>query len=366
MMMEELKENFTIKSLSEEELYDQTDNTDESENVSNKCVFARWLKPASVNELKFVSKDVLLIHVEKTLIFYDTNTQKEDILIVGSKSTPGSGGDDNLYLEGIGCFDCCEIDLLALAEHPPISKVVICLYPALKVLATLIDSSCSTPYKSILFLRLEYLIGLRDYPAFDLIVWAWRIGEKLLVVDTGFIQPNQYLNLSAITAAAGRNDVYLSQTEHDVGCKLQLWTLFVSCKTVYAEKTRVEVPSDAMPSGCWTPYGWYVFCDSLANVYRVQPGAPEPETVVATTADPISAKRGNCGDPGALVCPSKQGFVLYAVNQDNRLTVIIVIIIIEMVFSMNVYVCHVEKESFIVTCDSHTYNFLMAETILFS
>jgi hypothetical protein len=85
-----------------------------------------------------VSKDVLLIHVEKTLIFYDTNTQKEDILIVGSKSTPGSGADDNLCLEGIGCFDCCEIDLLALAEHPPISKVVICLYPALKVLATLI------------------------------------------------------------------------------------------------------------------------------------------------------------------------------------------------------------------------------------
>ncbi|XP_060835447.1 cilia- and flagella-associated protein 43 isoform X1 [Rhopalosiphum padi] len=319
-MMEELKENFTFKSLSEEESYNQTDNTNESENVSSKCVFARWLKPASVNELKFVSKDVLLIHVEKTLIFYDTNTQKEDILIVGSKSTPGSGADDNLYLEGIGCFDCCEIDLLALAEHPPISKVVICLYPALKVLATLIDSSCSSPYKSILFLRLEYLIGLRDYPTFDLIVWAWRIGEKLLVVDTGFIQPNQYLNLSAITAAAGRNDVYLSQTEHDVGCKLQLWTLFVSCKTVYAERTRVELPSDASPSGCWTPYGWYVFCDSLANVYRVQPGAPEPETVVATTADPISAKRGNGGGPGALVCPSKQGFVLYAVNQDNRLT----------------------------------------------
>lgn len=85
-----------------------------------------------------MSKDVLLVHVEKTLIFYDTNTQKEDILIVGSKSTPGSGGDDNLCLEGIGCFDYCDIDLVALAEHPPISKVVICLYPDLKVLATLI------------------------------------------------------------------------------------------------------------------------------------------------------------------------------------------------------------------------------------
>ncbi|XP_016656351.2 cilia- and flagella-associated protein 43 [Acyrthosiphon pisum] len=130
------------------------------------------------------------------------------------------------------------------------------------------------------------------------------------------------MTLSAITAATGRNDVYLSQTEHDVGCKLQLWTLFVGCKTVYAERTRVEVPSDASASGCWTPYGWYVFCDSLANIYRVQPGAPEPEMVVMTTAaDPISAKRGSgSGGPGALVCPTKQGFMLYAVNQDNRLT----------------------------------------------
>lgn len=131
-------------------------------------------------------------------------------------------------------------------------------------------------------------------------------------------------SLSAITAPTSRNDVYLSQTEHDVGCKLQLWTLFLSCKTVYAERTRVEMPSDALASGCWTPSGWYVFCDSLANVYRVQPGAPEPEMVVAT-ADPISTKRGNGGGPDTLLCSNKQGFVLYAVNQDNRLTVNIII-----------------------------------------
>lgn len=85
-----------------------------------------------------MSKDVLLIRVGKTLIFYDGNTQKEEILIVGSKSIPGGGSDDDLHLEGIGCVDCCDTDLLALAEHPPISKVVICSYPDLKVLATLI------------------------------------------------------------------------------------------------------------------------------------------------------------------------------------------------------------------------------------
>ncbi|CAI6373344.1 unnamed protein product [Macrosiphum euphorbiae] len=88
-MTQESKENITIKSLSEEESKDQPKITEESASVSSKSVFARWLKPKSVSGLKFVSKDVLLIRVGKTLIFYDGNTQKEDILIVSSKSSPG-------------------------------------------------------------------------------------------------------------------------------------------------------------------------------------------------------------------------------------------------------------------------------------
>jgi len=95
------------------------------------------VKPENVDELKFVSKDVLLIRAGETIIFYDVDTQKEDILIVGNKSNSGDGKYE-LPLEGIGCIDCCEIDLLALAEQPPIPKVVICSYPELKVLATLI------------------------------------------------------------------------------------------------------------------------------------------------------------------------------------------------------------------------------------
>lgn len=63
-------------------------------------------------------------------------TQREDLLVVGgSESTPFGG--DNLPLDGIGCVDCCGIDLLAVAEHPPTAKVIICRYPDFKVLATL-------------------------------------------------------------------------------------------------------------------------------------------------------------------------------------------------------------------------------------
>lgn len=41
--MEESKENIIFKSLSEEEFYNQSENTEENANVSSKCVFARYI-----------------------------------------------------------------------------------------------------------------------------------------------------------------------------------------------------------------------------------------------------------------------------------------------------------------------------------
>lgn len=79
------------------------------------------------------------MHVENTLTFFNVKTREENILIVGdSRSTPDGGG--ALRLNGISCVDCCGIDLLALAEQPPAAKVIICRYPDLKVLATLIGA----------------------------------------------------------------------------------------------------------------------------------------------------------------------------------------------------------------------------------
>lgn len=99
----------------------------------------RWLKPITTRELKFISNDVLVIHAEKILIFYNVKTQKEDILIVGEDKSIPINRDYHLPFESINCVDCCGADLLAFTEQPPLAyKVVICHYPDMKVLATLI------------------------------------------------------------------------------------------------------------------------------------------------------------------------------------------------------------------------------------
>ncbi|VVC42480.1 WD40/YVTN repeat-like-containing domain,WD40-repeat-containing domain [Cinara cedri] len=274
--------------------------------VASKCTSVRWSKPRVVRKLLFASKDVLLIHIGKTLVFHNVRTKEDVLVVVGDDSTPS---EVSLPLDSVGFVSCGPDNILALAEHPPLAKVVICKYPDLEVSATLVDSSSSTPYKSINLLGFEYLIGLRDYPEFDLIMWAWRVQEKLIVVNTGFIQPNQSLH----TLLSTGREIYLSQTERDVKCKLQLWTLFFSCKTVYAKNMLVGLQDDSnVGSGCWTSSGWFIFCDLTRNaVYRTQPGAPNPEMCIEYTVN-------NFEQTPALVCSighHKQGFVLYTYNE---------------------------------------------------
>lgn len=76
---------------------------------------------------------------------------------------------------------------------------------------------------------------------------------------------------------------------------------------MYTKRTLVELPSDVdIGSSCWTHSGWFVFCDSSMNVYRTQPSAPNPEMCIEHT--------GSNGKTCALLCSTKQGFMLYTVN----------------------------------------------------
>lgn len=106
---------------------------------------------------------------------------------------------------------------------------------------------------------------------------------------------------------ANGRDIYLSQIERDMKCRLQLWTMFISCKIVYTKRTFVELPSNlSIESSCWTHSGWFVFCDSSMNVYRTQPSTPNPEMCIEYT--------GTNSKTCALLCSTKQGFMLYTVN----------------------------------------------------
>lgn len=83
-----------------------------------------------------MSEDVLLINIGKTLVFHNVRTKEEVLVVVGDDSTPS---EVSLPLDSVFCpVSCGPNNMLAFAEHPPKAKVVICKYPNLKVMATLI------------------------------------------------------------------------------------------------------------------------------------------------------------------------------------------------------------------------------------
>lgn len=65
-MTEESKENITLKSLSEEELNDQPDKTEQSVNVFSKNVFARY---KSGFQLNLILREILFIHFRAFTIY---------------------------------------------------------------------------------------------------------------------------------------------------------------------------------------------------------------------------------------------------------------------------------------------------------
>lgn len=109
------------------------------------------------------------------------------------------------------------------------------------------------------------------------------------------------------SVSATRRNGYLSLMERDVICKLKLWTVLISCKRIYAEKTIVELSDEAdFDSGCWMPSGWFVFCDVSGKVYRTQPRKPSPKLCFEYTTNNEKLR--------TLMCPTKEGFMFYSVD----------------------------------------------------
>ncbi|XP_050433883.1 cilia- and flagella-associated protein 43 [Adelges cooleyi] len=282
--MSSFKDSVTME-LEGEEILEEGEYIEEDE-VEYGCTFGTcfstsFVKPVNITELKFVSKDVFVMTIGKTFMFYDLKTHKQELVTVGVKN--------GLPINSIGCLDCCseDVDVVAVADKPPMRKVIVFRYPDMKVLSTLEDEDVLVAYKALLFLKTTYIIGLLDYPLFDLVIWAWRSREKLFSINTGCVQPNQTLGLITMSC----HNVYLNQTERgQVRCNLQLWTLMISSKTVYADKAVVRLPSDDTDvlTSCWTTSGWFLFCDGSMNVYRVRPdggGATDPEICVEYHGD---------------------------------------------------------------------------------
>jgi hypothetical protein len=73
--------------------------------------------------------------------------------------------------------------MFSVIERKPNPKISIFTYPTLRRI-----SRCTLPevngYLSCSFAGTEYLVSLTSFPDFRLIVWLWRTGKHIAVLDT--------------------------------------------------------------------------------------------------------------------------------------------------------------------------------------
>lgn len=76
--------------------------------------------------------------------------------------------------------------MFAIAERRLNPKIFIFTYPEIIKVSSCVYSKAKrlVGYLSSTFAGTEYLITLTSFPDFQLIVWLWKTGENLKVIDT--------------------------------------------------------------------------------------------------------------------------------------------------------------------------------------
>lgn len=79
---------------------------------------------------------------------------------------------------------CQTVSMFSVVERKPNPKISIFTYPMLQRI-----SRCALPdkinsYLSCSFAGTEYLISLTSFPDFRLIVWLWRTGKHVAMLNT--------------------------------------------------------------------------------------------------------------------------------------------------------------------------------------
>lgn len=88
------------------------------------------------------------------------------------------------------------VPIFAIAERCSNPKISIFTYPEIEKISTCVHkkhgqrSFCL----SCIFIGSDYLVTLNSYPSFQLIIWLWRTGENLRIIDTDISDINQQIS----------------------------------------------------------------------------------------------------------------------------------------------------------------------------
>ncbi|XP_011693346.1 PREDICTED: uncharacterized protein LOC105453253 [Wasmannia auropunctata] len=213
----------------------------------------RWMKFGKSHDFVFIGKETIATASGIYMNFLDLNTRERRIERFDNKER----GDGASCLAGHPT-----ISMFSVVERKPNPKISIFMYPMLQRISRCVLPNKVNGYLSCSFAGTEYLISLTSFPDFRLIVWLWRTGKHVAMLNTKIDSLVQEIYCSPnpphLISQLGINDN-----------TLEIYQVRTCSKIVSIHRVNAPVPGHRIVSSSWTLEGNLFVSDEFANVWLV-------------------------------------------------------------------------------------------------
>ncbi|EFN76990.1 WD repeat-containing protein C10orf79 [Harpegnathos saltator] len=197
-----------------------------------------WVRGSKIEEIVCIGKDVLAWCTGLYIVFFHVLKRQQTLRWCWNQVTGDGAHRISSHVSS---------SIFAFSERSMNPRIFVLAYPAMTKICECVQG-CVSGYLAIAFTAHDYLVSLGSYPDFPLIVWCWRTGEKIIVVDTSIRdEVGQTIKVTPTSRTV------IAQVAKTCG-KLFTWELDIVGKLVVLKDHEVKLPDDATIHGVdWCP-----------------------------------------------------------------------------------------------------------------
>lgn len=133
-----------------------------------------WVRGSKIEEIVWIGRDVLAWCTGLYIVFFHVVKKQQTMHWCWNNAT----GDGARCISGH-----VSSPIFAFSERSLNPRILVLAYPSMSRICECVGG-CNSGYLAIAFTPEDYLVSLGSYPNFPMIVWCWRTGEKIALVDT--------------------------------------------------------------------------------------------------------------------------------------------------------------------------------------
>ncbi|KAI5706085.1 hypothetical protein M8J75_004661 [Diaphorina citri] len=263
--------------------------------VQQKCANVEWIKPGGFQSIAVVGPDVIALHSCSYILFFPPDGPRIDY----EASTKANG-------LGVQCLaGYVAAPLFAFAEKAATKpRLLVKSFPGFETISVLSDNKLGE-FMFLEFSENECIVALKGLPSYEIQLWSWRTGEKMMYKKTGLTLDRQILR---VTGSSGGQ---ISVAQLAPGSNWALVWEFTKCyNQCVAQRKPLRMREggvDGFVDVCWTVDNVVVLLDEKCNVYRIDDDLPV-RLITQTKSVEGTYKPHMIG--------FKQGLVIFCANGD--------------------------------------------------